>query len=727
MGWFDEQICQRKANDQELFEDALLDMASVVLGKKRAGMQDRDESQRAALDDILKYYRLKPAAVPDSIRDAEERMEYCLRPHGIMQRAVRLERGWHREAYGPMLGYRKDDGTAAAILPGRFGGYRVRDPESGRWTLVKRKTEECFREDALCFYRPLPQRALGVSDLFLYMKDCLSAGDHALIVFLTAAVSLVGLLLPAVTHAMTGFVYESGKVPMLVGAGVFLLAAHTSALLFRVARELGVQRIWMKTSLSLESAMMVRLLTLPVRFFRQFSSGELANRFGAVNKLCSLLIGSVYSAGLSALLSLLYMTQIFRFAPELVLPVLAVLLAMILIAAVSAVIRMRWSRMQNEKEAEDAGISYALITGVQKIRMAGAEKRAFAKWAKSYAQTADVTYNTPLFLTVGGALMTAVGLIGTIVLYGMAVKSGVSPSEYIAFNTAYGMVSGAFAALASVAQSAAKIPPILEMAEPILKTVPEISENRTGVTKLSGSVELSGVSFRYDEASPWILNGVNLKIRAGEYIAVVGKSGCGKSTLMRLLLGFEVPERGAVFYDGRDLAKLDPQSLRRRIGTVTQNDCLFEGDIFSNIAVAAPDLTLEGAWEAAQIAGIADDIRAMPLGMKTIIGEGQGGISGGQKQRLMIARAIASSPDILMFDEATSALDNRTQKQISDALDALKCTRILIAHRLSTIRNCDRIIVLSDGRIAEDGTYEELIAKNGIFAGLAARQQADPS
>ena len=184
---------------------------------------------------------------------------------------------------------------------------------------------------------------------------------------------------------------------------------------------------------------------------------------------------------------------------------------------------------------------------------------------------------------------------------------------------------------------------------------------------------------------------------------------------------------GAVFYDGRDLAKLDPQSLRRRIGTVTQNDCLFEGDIFSNIAVAAPDLTLEGAWEAAQIAGIADDIRAMPLGMKTIIGEGQGGISGGQKQRLMIARAIASSPDILMFDEATSALDNRTQKQISDALDALKCTRILIAHRLSTIRNCDRIIVLSDGRIAEDGTYEELIAKNGIFAGLAARQQADPS
>ena len=194
---------------------------------------------------------------------------------------------------------------------------------------------------------------------------------------------------------------------------------------------------------------------------------------------------------------------------------------------------------------------------------------------------------------------------------------------------------------------------------------------------------------------------------------------------MRLLLGFETPERGAIYYDGVDMSKLDLRSLRRRIGAVTQNGSLFQGDIYSNIVISAPHLTLDEAWEAAELAGIADDIKAMPMGMQTIISEGQGGISGGQKQRLMIARAVAPKPRILMFDEATSALDNKTQKQVSEALDRLKCTRIVIAHRLSTIKNCDRILVLDKGQILEDGTYDELIERNGFFAELVARQRLD--
>ena len=224
---------------------------------------------------------------------------------------------------------------------------------------------------------------------------------------------------------------------------------------------------------------------------------------------------------------------------------------------------------------------------------------------------------------------------------------------------------------------------------------------------------------------PWVVDGMDLKIRAGEYVAIVGTTGCGKSTLLRLLLGFETPEKGAVYYDGKDLAKLDLRSLRRHIGTVTQNGTLFQGDIYSNIVISAPQLSLDEAWEAAEIAGIADDIRAMPMGMQTVISEGQGGISGGQKQRLMIARAVAPRPKILLFDEATSALDNKTQKKVSDALDALKCTRIVIAHRLSTIRNCDRILVLSGGKIRESGTYDELIAQKGFFAELVERQRLD--
>lgn len=246
-----------------------------------------------------------------------------------------------------------------------------------------------------------------------------------------------------------------------------------------------------------------------------------------------------------------------------------------------------------------------------------------------------------------------------------------------------------------------------------------------GFSKLRGNVELKNVTFGYSRLEEPLIKDFSLTLRTGQRVALVGASGCGKSTLVRLLLGFEKPEKGAVFYDGKNLESLDLPSLRRKIGTVTQDAGLFQGDIFSNIVISAPELTQQDAWEAAEAAGIADDIRAMPMGMNTIIAEGQGGISGGQRQRIMIARAIAPKPNLLIFDEATSALDNRTQKQVSEALDRMGCTRFVIAHRLSTIRHCDRILVLDGGTLIEDGTYEELIEKNGFFAELVERQRLD--
>ncbi|MBP5668713.1 MAG: ATP-binding cassette domain-containing protein, partial [Lachnospiraceae bacterium] len=350
-----------------------------------------------------------------------------------------------------------------------------------------------------------------------------------------------------------------------------------------------------------------------------------------------------------------------------------------------------------------------------------------ARWGKLYAKSTQLIYNPPMILKVSRVIGTAISLIGTMVLYYAAVKSKVSISEYYDFNTAYGMVAGAFMTLAGTATTIANIKPTLDMVRPILETVPEIDETKKMVTQLKGGIELNNVSFRYSEDMPMILDNLSLKIHPGQYVAIVGKTGCGKSTLMRTLLGFETPQKGAVYYDGQDLKSLDPKSLRRRIGTVMQDGKLFMGDVYSNIVITAPWLTLDDAWEAAEIAGIAEDIRRMPMGMHTIISEGQGGISGGQRQRLMIARAVAPKPKILMFDEATSALDNLTQKQVSEALDKMKCTRIVIAHRLSTIRQCDRIIVLDGGRIIEDGTYEQLIAKNGFFADLVARQRLDVS
>lgn len=404
---------------------------------------------------------------------------------------------------------------------------------------------------------------------------------------------------------------------------------------------------------------------------------------------------------------------------------LIIILVTLIFTLATTFYQMRISRQQMELSVQESGVSYALITGIQKIKLSGAEKRAFARWSSLYAKEVQMSYNPPAFLRFNAAFSTAISLTGTIVMYYMSVKSGISVADYYAFNTACGMVSGAFLSLAGIATTLAQIRPILELTRPVLEAVPEVSEGKQVLSRLSGGIELSNVSFRYNENMPLVIDDLSLKIRPGQYVAIVGETGCGKSTLMRILLGFEKPLKGAVYYDGKDLAALDLKSLRRRIGVVMQNGKLFQGDIYSNIVISAPQLTMDQAWEAAEMAGIAEDIRRMPMGMHTIISEGSGGISGGQRQRLMIARAIAPKPKILMFDEATSALDNVTQKIVSDSLESLKCTRIVIAHRLSTIRQCDRIIYLEKGKIVEDGTYEELIARNGRFAELVERQRLD--
>ena len=726
MGWFDEQIRLRKRSDQEIFEDSIFLMASTVLGGKGVGaLNDRRIVAKAAIDEILKYYRFKPTEIPEDIEDMDGQLEYCLRPHGIMRRTVKLIGKWYADAFGPMLGFLREDSQPVALLPRPFSGYWFRDPATGEKVRLDARTAKLFDEDAVCFYLPLPQKKLGISDLVIYMKNCLSGSDLVMVVGLALLATLVTLLLPNITRVLTGPVLDRGSIAMLIGTAVFLASVTVSSLLIDTVRSLAMTRLETKTSLSVEAAVMSRVMNLPPRFFRQYSSGELSSRLDAVNQLCGLLLGNVFSLGLTSLMSLLHVTQIFRFAPALVVPSLLLIASTVGIGLISALMQMKISKRRMELAAKENGMSYALISGVQKIKLAGAEKRAFSRWANAFSASAELSYNPPMFIKVSGVIATAVSLVGTIVLYYLAVKTRVSPSEYIAFNSSYGIVIGAFSSLTSVALTVASIRPILEMAEPILETEPESAENKSMVTKLTGSIELSNVYFRYNDSMPYVVDGMSLKIRAGEYIAIVGTTGCGKSTLMRLMLGFETPEKGAIYYDGRDMSKLDLPSLRRRIGVVMQDGNLFQGDIYSNIVISAPQLTLSEAWEAAEIAGIADDIRAMPMGMQTVIAEGQGGISGGQKQRLMIARAVAPRPRILMFDEATSALDNRTQKQVSDALDKLKCTRIVIAHRLSTIRNCDRILVLDKGHIMEDGTYDELIAKNGFFAQLVARQRLD--
>jgi len=292
---------------------------------------------------------------------------------------------------------------------------------------------------------------------------------------------------------------------------------------------------------------------------------------------------------------------------------------------------------------------------------------------------------------------------------------------FLAFFTAFGQSMGAVGAWASSVSEGLIAIPQLTRLKPLMSGVSEVSEDRKPPGELSGAVEFSRLTFRYVPHGPPVLDNISLRIAPGEYVAIVGPSGSGKSSLFRLLLGFERPESGAVFFDGKAIDTLDISAVRRQLGVVLQNGTLATGSIYENIC-GGIQLPLEQAWEAARLAGLEDDIKAMPMGMHTVVSEGLSTLSGGQRQRVMIARAVARRPRILLFDEATSALDNQSQAIVSRTLGNLNVTRVVIAHRLSTVRQVDRIIVVVDGKIVQSGSFAELSSTPGTFASFAQRQ-----
>ena len=725
-GWFDEQIKNRIRYDEEGFQNAFAQLSSVVLGKSlisSALNSDRLKTKNA-IEEILKFYNTEPVELPEEVEDMNDQLEYLLRPTGIMRRVVKLQGNWWRDAVGPMLGQTKS-GDVVALLPVGLAGYEFFDYETGEKLRLSRKTKDKLQEEAFCFYRPLPLKQLGLTDLLQYILNTLSSADILMVALASLGVSLLGLFTPYLTKLIFERVIPAGEPGLLLPVALVLVGVALSSILIEITKTLLIARVQTKMNIPVEAAAMSRLLLLPAAFFKEYNAGELSSRISAIMQLCDMLANTFLSTGLTALFSFIYVFQIISFAPALVFPALMVILAQLAVTVITGLVELNLNRRRIALNARLNGLTFASFSGVQKIKLAGAERRVFAKWADTFKQQADISYNPPLLIKVQPVVASAISLGGIIIIYYSAAAASVSVADYMAFNASFGLVTGAIMSLAGVTTSFANIKPLMEMVEPIMQAVPEVGENKQIITRLSGNIELNNVSFRYHEEMPLVLDDISLKIKAGQYVAIVGKTGCGKSTLMRLLLGFETPQRGAIYYDGRDIARLDMRSLRQNIGAVTQDGRLFSGDIFSNIVISAPWLSRDDAWQAAELAGIADDIRAMPMGMHTVISEGSGGISGGQRQRLMIARAIVPKPRILMFDEATSALDNITQKQVSEALDSMKSTRIVIAHRLSTIRHCDRILVLDNGKIKEDGSYDELLQKDGYFAELVERQRLD--
>ena len=718
MGWFDEQIRQRKKDDADTLSDALYDITNAVSDKKTFFQSGNAKNET---EKILEYYGVKSRDLPDSLKDTDSQIEYLIRPHGIMKRTVELKRGWYKNASYPMLTKLKD-GTITALIPGKFSGYFYTDRKSGRFVKVSKKSENLFEDKAYCFYKPYPMEKLSEKELAKNILGAIKPADIFLLVLICILTIAIALIVPCVYKILFSYIAKGKDIQPLFFASLVLICVALSTNLLTSAKRIIAGRIKNQLQVSCESAVMTRILSLPTSFFKKYSAGELSSKVQSVSELSAAFSQTIITLGITVLLSFIYFGWIAVFVPSLLMPTVTTSFLVIVYSLLIMVWQSKIKENQNILDSEEQGISYSLISGISKIKLVGAEMRAFAKWGKKYAAKARLMYNLPLIIMLKRAVYIFITFLGSVWVYYTAAETGVSSADFYAFSVAYAFIVSAVFMFFESSEKLSDIKPKIKNIKTFFEAEPEISADKQPVMHLLGGVEFNNVMFRYGESKA-IFNNLSFKIRPGEYVAIVGKTGCGKSTLIRLLLGFETPQKGGIYYDGKDLSALDLKSLRQKLGIVTQNGKLFSGDIFSNIAISSPGLTLDDAWAAAEAAGIAEDIRNMPMGMNTILSEGGGGISGGQRQRILIARAIAKNPRIILFDEATSALDNITQKAVSETLDNLKCTRIIVAHRLSTIKKCTRIIVLDDGKIVEDGNYDELIKKDGLFAKLVHRQE----
>ena len=687
MSIFGEQLQNRIQTDDREEGLNLKRLGDAAAGKNRHYYDSSDVFRENArqIEEILHFLGLE---VPEHIRegcDLEEMISLMLQPSGATRRKVELNDIWWKNSDGPLLAQLKDTGEMLALIPNRFRGYHFKDPKNGQILRVTKKNRDMFGQEAVCFYKPLPNVPLTGREYIIFLLKQLNGSD-ILVMLLAAIVSaLVGTLMPFATGYAFSGVIPSGRWGLLISLGVFLLFASISGWIMQVVKASINSRLGTRLDVVSENAVFSRLIRLPASFFNDKSAGGLAQKVQALNYIPSAIIDLLFGTFLTVLVSLIYILQLFTIAPALTLPVFVIYIAELILFVLTVMQERRIMLAQLSAGEKNSGLVYALLTGVQKIKASGNEQRAFTKWMETYTEKIRPGYRILFPYTFRAHIITLIHMLGMLWLYVIAYNTHITLAEFTAFSSAFGMAMGGITALSGSGSSFSMITPVLQLGAPILESVPEDTYGKRTVSSLSGLINIDQLVFRYSPDSPAILDNITLQINPGEYVAVVGRSGCGKSTLMKILLGFEEPEQGSVYYDRYDLGSLDKRSLRRNIGTVLQEGRLFTGDIYSNITITAPWMDEEAAWEAARKAGMAEDIKRMPMGMHTQISEGGGGISGGQKQRLMIARAICPNPSILMMDEATSALDNLTQKIVTDSLNSMNCTRIIIAHRLSTI------------------------------------------
>lgn len=716
-----DQIEKRRRLEEAALNEALANSQRRMGFKSRRKAQPQDD--HSALRQVLDALGVADYELEENeMLSPEEMLTGILRPRGIMMRKIKLSGKWWRESVGPLLGHNQE-GRLVALIPTSWNlGYTYRNQEGDTVRVRKRDMRNVLTDDALTFTKPLPLKKLRLRDLMRFCWQVVPKANYVFVLLAALVVVLLGMFTPMANKLIFDTVIPTGDAADLMPILGLLVGATLGTMLLTLTRNIYIDRVQDIMELHVQNAVMARTFLLSPKFFARNASGELSARLNNVTILCKLINEDIVGAILTAALSIIYLIQLWIYGKSLLVPALFILLldvvVMILLYRRTAYIRGRYT----EKASSLSGLEYNMIAGIQKLKLTGSEKRAFTRWLNKYTDASRLLYNPGMKSHLYPALLSLLNIGGMALIYYFTLKNDLATSDFIAFCSAFGMMTAAVTQLSGIIDELAQIPPLLESTRPILEAEPEMEAKAPQIEDLFGSIEISGVSFRYEKDAPLVIDDLSLSISAGEYVGIVGKSGCGKSTLLRLLLGFETPQTGSIYYDTYDLAQIDKTSLRRKIGTCLQSGSLFTGDLFHNIIITAPWATEDDAWEALRLASMEDDVRRMPMQLHTMVSEGGGGFSGGQKQRLLIARALIAHPSILFFDEATSALDNISQKQVADNLAQLNCTRIVVAHRLSTIRHCDRIIVLDSGRIAEQGTFDELMAQQGLFYEMSQRQ-----
>ncbi|MFK8185592.1 MAG: NHLP bacteriocin export ABC transporter permease/ATPase subunit [Phormidesmis sp.] len=722
---------QRQQLNQKTTENALKGLASLLKPVEDSSLNAETPLLVAAgaVAHILGV-KISPPSQSENPAQMKDPLEAIARASKLRLRQVLLRDQWWTKDSGPMIAYKQDDRAPVALLPVKGSRYELLDPTTLKRIPVDETLANQLDPAAAVFYRPLPDGKLNALTL---LKFAFHGRQRDLFTILCTGIitSLLGMAIPQATAVLIDDAIPYGNDGLLVQLGLALLAVAFGRACFQFAQAIAAMRIETGSDATLQAAVWDRLLKLHTSFFRTYSTGDLQSRVSSVTAIRRKLSGTALDGILSGTFALLNLGLLFYYSARLTVLALFVAFLVASVTVISGLFLLKKQRPLLELDGELYGLMVQLINGVSKLRIAGAEPRAFAQWGEKYRQQLTLELSTQrledavsVFNSVTPTL-TSIGLfaLATTLLDPMSASGGFTTGTFLAFNAAFAIFISGATGLSYTLIDILDIIPLWQRSQPILSAEPEVDLQKADPGRLSGRICFDNVTFRYREDGPLILNNVTIEANPGEFIALVGPSGSGKSTVLRLLLGFETPLSGTLYYDNQDISGIDISAVRRQLGVVLQNGRINAGSIFENISGGAL-ITLDDAWKAAEMAGFAEDLESFPMQMHTVISEGGGNLSGGQRQRLVIARALALNPKILLLDEATSALDNRTQAIVSESLDKLNVTRIVVAHRLSTIRNADRIYVIKSGKVVQQGSFDELAKQEGTFAQLIKRQMA---